>query len=82
MSGPNNLLFKDLPITLASSVPQLVLGWNNVRFYLAIQNTGIGGLTISYGSSTGARVGTGPSLDPAPTAGGQGGSWEFSVVVP
>lgn len=82
MSGPNNLLFRDVPVTLASSVPQLAVGWNPQRQYLMVQNTGTGALSIGYNGSSSARAGTGPSLDPATAAGGQGGSWEFVGPIP
>lgn len=82
MSGPNNLLFTDTPVTVPSSTPVLAVGWNNIRAYLAIQNTGLGRLSVSYDGSSAARTGTGPSLDPATSPGGQGGSWEYVTVIP
>ena len=59
------MLFVDTPLTLASSTPVLALGWNPIRAYLAIQNTGLGRLSISFNGSSAARAGAGMSLDPA-----------------
>jgi hypothetical protein len=73
---PDPLNFQVFPVTLASSVAQLVLGQDAYRSYLAVQNTGTGALSIGFGAAP-TGPGTGPSLDPASAAGGQGGSWEW-----
>ena len=81
MSGPRNMPFTDTPVTVPSSTPVLAIGWNPIRSYLAIQNTGVGSLSISFNGSSAARAGTGLSLDPASGPGGQGGSFEFTDAV-
>lgn len=79
---PDPLNFKVTSVTLTASVAQLVLNQDPSRNYLAVQNTGVGGpLTVGFGSASSAP-GRGPSLDPASSAGGQGGIWEWSDAVP
>jgi len=50
------------------------------RKFLLIQNTGINPVTIKEDSAPVAAAGMG--LDPATSAGGQGGSWNPTEVVP
>lgn len=78
---PESLNLKVTSVTLASSVSQLVINQDPLRSYLAVQNTGTGAMSIGFGSASSA-AGRGPSLDPASAAGGQGGIWEWSDVVP
>lgn len=79
---PDNVSFRTFTVTLASSVAQLVVNQDMNRSYLAIQNTGVGGpMSAGFGAAPSA-AGTGPTLDPASAAGGQGGSWEWIDVVP
>lgn len=79
MSGPHNMLFTDVPLTLASSVPVLALGPNPNRSYCLIQNTGAGVLSIGFNGSS--SVSRGLSLDSG-GAGRQGGYQEYVAVVP
>lgn len=68
--------------TLVAGTSALLVAANPRRAYLFIQNTGLGGpFTYQFGRAP-AAVGDGPSLDPALTAGGQGGSFEYVDTVP
>lgn len=78
--NPNPLNFLTLAFTLSSSAPVLAQGLDSFRNYLAIQNTGLGRLSVGFGSAP--TAGTGPSLDPATSVGGQGGSWEWIDPMP
>ncbi|MGM4870672.1 hypothetical protein AB7645_05525 [Bradyrhizobium sp. 956_D2_N1_5] len=79
---PNPLNFRTFAVTLASSVPQRVLPINMYRSSLMVQNVGTGGpLSIGFSTSPTGQ-GRGPSLDPATSSGGQGGSWTWDTVVP
>lgn len=77
----DNLNFITTTATLASSVAQLLVARNNARQYLAIQNTGVGAATFGFRVAPTA-AGVGISLDPAVSAGGQGGSWEWVTTIP
>jgi len=66
--------------TLAAGVAQQIVPANNGRRFLLIQNTGINPLTLKEDAAPTAAAGMG--LDPATSAGGQGGSWNPTEVVP
>ena len=74
------LNFVTTVVTLSAGVATKLVSRNVSRQYLAVQNTNTGSATITFQASPVA--GAGLSLDPASAAGGQGGSWEWSVSVP
>lgn len=67
-------------IVLAPSVGQKLVDVNTSRKYLLVQNTGTNPLTVREDSIPAA--GAGLSLDGASLAGGQGGTWNPTDVVP
>ena len=67
--------------TLSAGVAAQIVPANAGRKFLLIQNTGVGGpATIKEDSAP--TAGGGMSLDAASGAGGQGGSWNPTEVVP
>lgn len=75
-----NVSFQTFAVTLASSVARLVVNQDGNRSYLAIQNTGNSAMSAGFGSAPG--IGTGIGIDPASAPGGQGGTWEWTQVIP
>lgn len=68
-------------MTLVAATGRLVVNANPYRQYLFIQNTGNGGpLTIGFDSIP--TAGSGPCLDSATVASGQGGALEYINRVP
>lgn len=70
-------------VTLTANVAQQITGKNQNRLELCIQNTGLGNVTLGFGSAP-AGIGLGLCLDAASTAGGQGGSrvWMLNTLAP
>jgi len=66
--------------TLAAGVAAQIVPANNGRRFLLIQNTGINPMSIKEDAAPVAAGGM--SFDPASSAGGQGGSWNPTEVVP